>query len=102
MTGVFVEGNKTMPPDRDTPTDPHHQAKRPGRPLGSGEQLPPAARKRKSRDQLAAAGAVRLDFFLDADSAAQLAHLMERWDSPSRKDAIQRALGIVHQSIYGK
>lgn len=73
-----------------------------GRPAGSGEQLPSAARSRKSRNNLAAIGAVRVDFSLDPDSAAQLAHLMERWDSPNRKDAIQRAIAIVHQSIYGK
>lgn len=73
-----------------------------GRPAGSGEQLPSAARSRKSRSNLAAIGAVRVDFSLDPDSAAKLGQLMTLWDCPNRKAAIQQAIQIAHLSAYGE
>lgn len=71
-----------------------------GRPAGSGEQLPPAARSRKSRNNLSTIGAVRVDFSLDPDSAAKLRQLMELWQCPNRKEAIQQAIQIAHMSAY--
>lgn len=76
------------------------QEKRPvGRPVGSGAQLPPIERNRKSRQNRAAQGAPRLDFFLDPPHAAQLAELMEHWGLNTRKDVVQRALDLVHQLV---
>lgn len=73
--------------------------RRPGRPAGSGAQLPPIERNRESRRRQAAQGAPRLDFFLDPAHAAQLAELMEHWGLNTRKDAVQRALDLVHQLV---
>lgn len=70
-----------------------------GRPAGSGRQRPPAERSRQSRQSLAAQGATRLDFFLDAPQAAQLGDLMARWDMTTRKQVVQHAIDIVHQSV---
>lgn len=75
------------------------QKRRPGRPAGSGEQLPPTERSRQSRQSRAAQGATRLDFFLDPAQAGQLAELMEQWGMSTRKEAVQHALNIVHQTI---
>lgn len=71
----------------------------PGRPAGSGAQLAPVERNRKSRQRRAAAGATRLDFSLDPPQAGQLAELMEHWNVGTRKEAVQHALNIVHQTI---
>lgn len=73
-----------------------------GRPAGSGAQLPAFERARKSRAERAKAGATRLDFSLDADSSEKLLTLMERWQSPNRKHAVERALNIVFQTLVGK
>lgn len=74
--------------------------KRPvGRPPGSGAQLPSKERLRLSRANLAKSGGTRLDFSLDAASSGQLAELMEQWDMTTRKEVVQRALDIVHQTI---
>ncbi|MFK3741573.1 hypothetical protein [Massilia sp. TN1-12] len=73
--------------------------RRPGRPIGSGAQLSPVERNRKSRKNMAAEGATRLDFYLAPAHADQLAQLMQHWDIDSRKEAVQRALDIVHQTI---
>jgi hypothetical protein len=75
--------------------------RRPGRPAGSGAQLPPIERNRKSRRRRAAQGAPRLDFFLDPVHAAQLLELMEYWGLDTRKDAVQRSLDLVHQLVRG-
>jgi hypothetical protein len=75
------------------------QKRRPGRPAGSGEQLPPIERSRQSRQNRAAQGATRLDFYLDPAHSDQLAQLMAHWDLDTRKEAVQRALDIVHQTI---
>lgn len=75
------------------------QKRRAGRPAGSGEQLPPTERSRQSRQSRAAAGATRLDFFLDPPQAGQLAELMEQWDMATRKEVVQHALDIVHQTV---
>lgn len=76
------------------------EQKRPvGRPAGSGEQLPPTERSRQSRQNRAAQGAPRLDFYLDPDQAGQLADLMQHWELKTKKEAVQRALDIVHQTI---
>lgn len=73
--------------------------RRAGRPGGSGEQLPPIERSRQSRQSRAAQGATRLDFFLDPLQAGQLAELMAQWDMSTRKEAVQHALSIVHQTV---
>lgn len=73
--------------------------RRAGRPAGSGEQLPPIERSRQSRQNRAAQGATRLDFFLDPLQAGQLAELMTQWDMSTRKEAVQHALDIVHQTV---
>ncbi len=73
-----------------------------GRPVGSGEQLPSAARSRKSRNNLSAIGAVRVDFSLDSDSAAKLGQLIALWGCSNRKEAIQQAIQIAHLSAYGE
>lgn len=75
------------------------QKRAPGRPAGSGEQLPPTERSRQSRQNRVANGATRLDFYLTPARAEQLAQLMAHWDLDTRKDAVQRALDIVHQTI---
>lgn len=74
----------------------------PGRPAGSGAQLPDAERARKSRSQRAAAGATRLDFSLDAQHSEQLAALVMQWQCKSRKEAIERAITHVYTTIRGK
>jgi hypothetical protein len=78
------------------------QKRRPGRPAGSGEQLPPVERSRQSRQNRAAQGSTRLDFYLDPDHSEQLAQLMTQWGVDTRKEAVQRALDIVHQTITKK
>lgn len=75
------------------------QKRRPGRPAGSGEQLAPIERSRQSRQNRAAQGATRLDFFLDPPQAGQLAELMAQWDMTTRKEVVQHALDIVHQTV---
>jgi hypothetical protein len=70
-----------------------------GRPAGSGKQLPAVERTRQSRQNRAAQGATRLDFYLDSAHADQLAQLMQHWDLDTKKEAVQRALDIVHQTI---
>ena len=75
------------------------QKRRPGRPAGSAEQLPAVERSRQSRQNRTAQGATRLDFYLDPAHADQLAQLMQHWDLDTRKEAVQRALDIVHQTI---
>jgi hypothetical protein len=70
-----------------------------GRPVGSGEQLPAVERTRQSRQNRTAQGATRLDFYLDPAHADQLVQLMQHWDLDTRKEAVQRALDIVHQTI---
>lgn len=70
-----------------------------GRPAGSGEQLPARDRARQSRQSRAAQGSTRLDFFLDPEQSGQLAQLMEQWGMSTRKEAVQHALNIVHQTI---
>lgn len=73
--------------------------RRPGRPAGSGEQLAPIERNRKSRQKRAVDGSTRLDFFLDPPQAGQLAELMAQWDMATRKEVVQHALDIVHQTV---
>lgn len=73
--------------------------RRVGRPVGSGEQLPPAERSRQSRQSRTAQGATRLDFFLDPQQAGQLSELMEQWEMTTRKEVVQHALNIVHQTV---
>lgn len=73
--------------------------RRPGRPAGSGEQLAPIERNRKTRQKRALDGSTRLDFFLDPPQAGQLAELMEQWDMATRKEVVQHALDIVHQTV---
>jgi hypothetical protein len=72
---------------------------RPGRPAGSGAQLGSADRNRKTRQTRAVDGSTRLDFFLDPPQAGQLAELMEQWDMTTRKEVVQHALDIVHQTV---
>lgn len=48
---------------------------------------------------MAAEGATRLDFYLDPTQADQLTELMQHWDVTTRKEAVKRALDIVHQTI---
>jgi hypothetical protein len=48
---------------------------------------------------MAAEGATRLDFYLDPANAAQLAELMEQWELTTKKEVVQRALDIVHQTV---
>ena len=75
------------------------EKRRAGRPAGSGEQLPARDRARQSRQSRAAQGSTRLDFFLDPPQAGQLAELMEQWDMTTRKEVVQHALDIVHQTV---
>lgn len=48
---------------------------------------------------MAAEGATRLDFYLDPTNSAQLAELMEQWELTTKKEVVQRALDIVHQTV---
>lgn len=75
------------------------QKRRPGRPAGSGEQLPPIERNRKSRQKRAMDGSTRLDFFLDPLQSDQLTELMDQWGMNTRKEVVQHALDIVHQTV---
>jgi hypothetical protein len=76
------------------------EEKRPfGRPAGSGEQLAVAERNRKSRQTRTAAGATRLDVMLDAASSDKLTRLIEQWQCVTKKEAVERALAIVLQTI---
>ena len=75
------------------------QKRRPGRPAGSGEQLPPVERSRQSRQNRAAQGATRLDFYLDPAHSDQLTELMQYLDLNTKKETVQWALDIVHQTI---
>jgi hypothetical protein len=75
------------------------QKRRPGRPVGSGQQLAPIERNRQSRQQRAVDGSTRLDFFLDPPQSNQLMELMAQWDMSSRKEVVQHALDIVHQTV---
>lgn len=70
-----------------------------GRPAGSGAQLPAAERSKVSRAKRAAAGAVRLDFTLEAHEVDALTALIEHWGSRSRKEAIARAIREVAVTI---
>ncbi|QJE03729.1 hypothetical protein HH212_26890 (plasmid) [Massilia forsythiae] len=70
-----------------------------GRSTGSGEQLPARDRARQSRQSRAAQGATRLDFFLDPQQSDQLTDLMDQWGMNTRKEVVQHALDIVHQTI---
>lgn len=74
------------------------QKRRPGRPAGSGAQLGPADRNRKTRQTRAVDGSTRLDFFLDPPQADQLAELMEQWDMTTRKEVVHRLCCINQQS----
>jgi hypothetical protein len=38
-------------------------------------------------------------FFLDPPQAGQLAEIMEQWDMTTRKEVVQHALDIVHQTV---
>lgn len=62
-------------------------------------QLPPVERNRRSRQNRAAQGATRLDFYLDPTNSSQLTELMEHWDVTTKKEVVQRALQIVHQTM---
>lgn len=74
--------------------------KRPvGRPVGSGAQLATIERNRKTRQKRAVDGSTRLDFFLDPPHAVQLGELMEQWGMTTRKQVVQHALDIVHQTV---
>ena len=83
--------------------DKASQEKRPvGRPAGSGEQLPPAERVKKSRKNLAAAGATHLDFSLDGELSQKLTTLQEHWQCKTRKEVVEHALDIAYQAINNK
>jgi hypothetical protein len=75
------------------------QKRRPGRPAGSGAQLGSSERTRQTRQKRAVDGSTRLDFFLDPPQAGQLAELMTQWDMTTRKEVVQHALDIVHQTV---
>lgn len=70
-----------------------------GRPAGSGEQLAPSARSRKSRRMRAEAGAARLDVTLSPLVAQALETLIAHWECKSRKEAIERAISIAASTI---
>lgn len=76
--------------------------RRPGRPTGSGAQLPPVERNRQSRERRAAGGGARLDVMLDPASTEKLTRLMEQWNCGTKKEAVERALAIVYLSLTGK
>lgn len=76
--------------------------KKVGRPLGSGQQLAPLERVKKSRNSRAAAGAVRVDFSIDQETSMRLGMLMQHWRCKSRKEAISRAIEIIGKTIEGK
>lgn len=83
--------------------DKASQEKRPvGRPAGSGDQLPPAERVKKSRDHLAASGAARLAFSLDGEHSQKLTTLQEHWQCKTRKEVVEHALDIACQVINNK
>lgn len=83
--------------------DKASQEKRPvGRPAGSGEQLPPAERVKKSRTNLTASGATRLDFSLDGERSQKLATLQEHWQCKTRKEVIEHALDIAYRAVKSK
>lgn len=78
------------------------QEKRPrGRPAGTVKgQTPAQERNRKSRVERAKAGAMRLDITLDPTSSEQFLKLMQHWKSPTRKEAIERAIASAYRTIH--
>lgn len=74
-------------------------ARKVGRPLGSGKQLPNRERAEHSRQERAAAGSTRVDVTLDNITMAALAILVEHWECRSKKDAVARAIRIAAGAI---
>lgn len=72
-----------------------------GRPAGSGAQLTRHERVTKSRQQRAAAGAVRFDLMLNAEHAEKLVTLQKQWQCKTRKETIERAIASVFATIHG-
>ena len=72
----------------------------PGRPAGSGAQLPVAERVKKSRDQRAAAGGTRLELMMSATTATQLAALIEQWQCSTKKEAVELAIARAYATIH--
>ena len=73
---------------------------RPGRPAGSGAQLPAIVRTRASRLQRAQDGAVRLDVTLDPSTHASLLDLMQHWGCATKKEVIERAIQATANTIF--
>ena len=74
------------------------EKRKPGRPAGSGEQLSPVDRMRKSRARRQASGQ-RIDVQLDARHAGMLTELIEIWDVKTKKQAVERALEVVYSVL---
>lgn len=73
---------------------------RPGRPSGSGAQLPAIARTRASRAKRSEAGHVRLDVSLDQSTYAALSALMQHWGCTTKKETIEKAILAAATTIF--
>lgn len=73
---------------------------RPGRPAGSGAQLPAIARTRASRSQRAQLGAVRIEVTLDKMTHDAVLLLMQHWKCATKKEVIERTIQAAASTIF--
>ena len=73
---------------------------RPGRPTGSGAQLPAIVRTRSSRSQRALLGAVRIEVTLDKATHDTVLALMHHWGCATKKEVIERAIQATASAVF--
>jgi hypothetical protein len=73
---------------------------RPGRPAGSGAQLPAIARTRASRSQRAQRGAVRIEVTLDKTTHDAVLALMQHWGCTTKKEVVERAIQAAASTVF--
>ena len=76
------------------------QSNRPGRPAGSGAQLPAIARTRASRTQRALLGAVRIEVTVDKTTHDAVLALMRHWGCTTKKEVIGRAIQAAASTAF--
>ena len=76
------------------------QPNRPGRPAGSGAQLPAIARTRSSRFQRAQLGAVRIEVTMDKATHDAVLALMHHWGCATKKEVIERAIQAMASTVF--
>ena len=76
--------------------------KSPGRPAGSGAQLPSIARTRASRAQRAKLGAVRIEVTLDKTTHEAVLALMQHWGCTTKKETLERAIQAAAGTVFSR